>query len=200
MTDRDDPSTAEEQAALHLAGALPDADRDAFEARLAAGWPEGEAAIQAMSTAVRTLAAAIPPVEPPPRVRDALLAAVADPRAADRAAAAQLPGVTFRFAGDGGFVAGKSPGVWVRMLHVDRARRQFTCLLRLDPGASYPSHPHDGPEECLVLEGDVTIGGVRMRAGDYQRVESGTAHAEQRTESGALLYLTAPLTLLSDRH
>jgi anti-sigma factor ChrR (cupin superfamily) len=65
------------------------------------------------------------------------------------------------------------------------------------PGATYPAHPHSGPEECLVLEGDLTAFGVRMTAGDYQRVEPGTEHAEQRSETGALLYLTAPLSMLS---
>jgi quercetin dioxygenase-like cupin family protein len=188
-------STPDEMAALYLAGALPDAERDAFEARLDAGWPEGEEALRQLSDAVRELAAGAPPTDPPPAVRDALLAAVDDPRAADRAAAARLAGIVFRFAEDGGFVRGSAPGAWVRMLHLDRRRRQFTCLVRLEPGASYPAHAHDGPEECFVLEGDVSVGGVRMRAGDYQRVEPGTDHGEQRSEGGALLYITAPLSL-----
>jgi quercetin dioxygenase-like cupin family protein len=188
-------NTPDELAALYLAGALGDAERDAFEARLNAGWPEGEEALRQLSEAVRELAAEAPPVDPPPGVRGSLLAAVGDTRAADRTAAARLAGIVFRFAEDGEFVRGSAPGVWVRMLHLDRRRRQFSCLVRLEPGASYPAHAHDGPEECLVLEGDVIVDGVRMRAGDYQRVEPGTDHGEQRSEGGALLYITAPLSL-----
>ncbi|HVK15776.1 MAG TPA: cupin domain-containing protein [Fimbriiglobus sp.] len=190
-------NTPDEMAALYLAGALGDVERDAFEARLNAGWPEGEEAMRQLSEAVRELAAEAPPVDPPLGVREALLAAVDDTRAADRTAAARLADIVFRFVEDGEFVRGSAPGVWVRMLHLDRQRRQFSGLVRLEPGASYPAHAHDGPEECLVLEGDLTVGGVRMRAGDYQRVEPGTDHGEQRSEGGALLYITAPLSLIS---
>jgi quercetin dioxygenase-like cupin family protein len=145
---------------------------------------------------VAHLAAAVPPVAPPPGVRERLLASLpADPRQADRDAAGQLPGLSFAFGEDGPFKPTPYPGVWVRMLYVDRPRGQFTCLLRLDPGAAYPSHAHDGPEECVVLEGEITVGGVRMRKGDYQRAEPGSAHVEQRSETGALLYITAPLSL-----
>ncbi len=195
MTAPDDRPPADEWAALYLAGALPDDERESFEARLAAGWPEADAALRDLSDAVRALADD-PPATPPPRVRDALLAAVADPRAADRAAAAAAPGVVFRFAEDATFAPTGVPGVAIRMLHVDRRRRQFTCLLRLDPGASYPGHAHDGPEECVVLDGEVEVFGVRMRKGDYQRAEPGSAHADHRTETGALLYLTGPLSLI----
>jgi quercetin dioxygenase-like cupin family protein len=190
-------NTPDELAALYIAGALGDAERAAFEARLTAGWPEGEEALRQLTEAVRILAAEAPPVDPPPWIKASLLAAVGDTRAADRTAAARLAGIEFRFAEDGEFVRGSAPGVWVRMLHLDRRRRQFTCLVRLEPGASYPAHAHDGPEECLVLEGDVNVGGVRMRAGDYQRVEPGTDHGEQRSEGGALLYISAPFSVAS---
>ncbi len=76
---------------------------------------------------------------------------------------------------------------------------QLTCLKRLEPGAVYPSHPHDGPEECLVLDGEIIVGDVRMRKGDYQRAEPNSQHIEQRSETGALIYLSAPMSLLSFR-
>lgn len=68
--------------------------------------------------------------------------------------------------------------------------------MRLDPGAVYPAHEHDGPEECVVIAGELTVGGVRMRKGDYQRAEPGSEHVEQRSEAGALVFLTAPLSLM----
>jgi quercetin dioxygenase-like cupin family protein len=177
-----------ERAALFAAGALPPDEAGPSEAELLA--EAGE-----FGPAVAGLAGAIPPVEPPPEVKARLLARLGPPD--DPGAAAGPAGVSFRFAAAGGFAPSPFPGLWVRILHIDRPRRQFTAVLRLDPGASYPAHPHDGPEECLVLEGELLVGGVRMRAGDYQRAEPGSEHAEQRTATGALLFVTAPLSLLS---
>ena len=178
---RDDRS---DEAALFAAGAMSADEAAAFERRLAAGSVE-LAALAGFVPVVALLAGAIEPVAPPPQVKEKLLA--------------RLPpaGIHFRFAGDGAFTPTRHPGVSVKLLHVDRDRRQFTVLMKLDPGAVYPSHAHDGPEECVVLEGEILVGGVRMRKGDYQRAEPGSAHVEQRSETGALLFVTAPVSLLS---
>jgi anti-sigma factor ChrR (cupin superfamily) len=193
-----DHPSAEESAALYLAGAFPPGEALAFEARLAAGWPEAEAELKQLEAAVLALAADCPPIEPPAGAKDAILARLpTDPRAADRLAARGMTGSVFRFAEDGAgdFGPTPSPGVTIRLLNIDRERDQFSCLLRFAAGAVLHSHPHDGPEECIVLEGDLTVGQVRMKAGDYQRVEPGVDHIEQRSEGGALLYVTAPLAI-----
>lgn len=181
-----DSTVTDDLAALYLAGALPDDEARAFVDRLAAGWPAGEAALRDLTGAVRALTD-VEPAAPPTAIKGRLLAAL-DARS--------IPGVTFRFREDDGFVRSRFPGIALRMLHLDPSRRQFTCLMRLDPGAVYPGHAHDGPEECLILEGEILVGDVRLRAGDYQRAEPGSDHIVQRTETGALLYLTAPLSLL----
>jgi hypothetical protein len=197
-----DPTATAEAVALYAAGALPPADARAFEDRLAAGWPAAAAELARTDPAVMALAAGVPAVEPPPRVRAELLARLADvppdePSPADQARAADaLPGLLFRFADDEPFAATPYPGVAVRVLHLDRPGRRFTALLRLAPGARYPGHHHDGPEECLVLAGSLIVGGVRMRPGDYQRAAADSDHAEQWTDTGATLYLTAPVSLL----
>jgi quercetin dioxygenase-like cupin family protein len=136
---------------------------------------------------VGMLAAAIEPVAPPPSVKAALFA---------RLAAPPTDGPRFRFATDGAFAPTPFPGMTIRMLNLDPARKQFSAMIRLEPGAVYPSHAHDGPEECVVLEGELLVGGVRMKAGDYQRAEPGTAHADQWSDTGALLYVTGPASLL----
>ncbi len=84
-------------------------------------------------------------------------------------------------------------GISVRRLFVDRARESVTMLVRMKPGSSYPRHRHNGPEECFVLEGDLEVGGTRMRAGDYQRAEVGSLHAVQSTEDGCLLLIVSSL-------
>lgn len=119
------------------------------------------------------LLAGIPAVAPPARVRAALLARIAEPPPA---------GFTFAFAADAEFApVPHAPGVSARVLHVDEAAGRFTCILKMAPGARYPAHRHDGPEECVVLAGSIVVGGVRLRAGDYQRAAADTDHVEQWT-------------------
>jgi len=80
-------------------------------------------------------------------------------------------------------------GIEVRRLAVDRSGASLTMLIRMAAGTCYPAHEHAGPEECYVLEGDLVVGDLTMQAGDYQRMEAGTEHPDQRTEGGCLLML-----------
>lgn len=88
-------------------------------------------------------------------------------------------------------------GVAVRRLFVDRDRNQMTALVRMAPGTAWPKHVHDGPEECLVLEGDLHAGEHVFHTGDYQRMSPGTHHGVQATEGGCLLLIVSALT---DQH
>jgi hypothetical protein len=78
-------------------------------------------------------------------------------------------------------------GVRSKKLYSDGGGRSF--LLRLDPGAVLPTHAHDSDEECLVLEGEVQIAGLRMGPGDYQLACSGSSHAQIASPTGALLFI-----------
>ena len=44
---------------------------------------------------------------------------------------------------------------------------QQAVLLRMDPGAHYPSHVHPGGEDVYVIEGSVQLGADRLGPGDY---------------------------------
>jgi anti-sigma factor ChrR (cupin superfamily) len=82
-----------------------------------------------------------------------------------------------------------APGIDVKTLRYDSGSDLVSFLLRVQPGGTMPAHSHRAIEECLVLEGDFTMGGVTLRAGDFQLGHPGEEHPEASTRSGVLVYL-----------
>lgn len=76
----------------------------------------------------------------------------------------------------------ESPGVAIKELGDDPERGLRTRLLRMEPGASWASHRHEGAEELFVVRGDWRCLGTTLRPGDYHRAGSGTEH--EATVSG----------------
>jgi hypothetical protein len=135
--------------------------------------------------AVAECLADTPPVAPPVELKSRLLARLDPP-----------PGYTITRADDTTFRPTPEPGLEMRILSVDHAARRFSCLLKFAPGARLPAHPHASAEECVVLEGNLYMGGVHMTAGDFLRVEEGVDHVEQWSDTGALAFVSGPLELL----
>ncbi|WP_310388091.1 cupin domain-containing protein [Roseateles sp.] len=77
-------------------------------------------------------------------------------------------------------------GVDIKPLHVVGER--IAMLVRFQPGASVPAHPHGLGEECLMLEGDLFLGDVLLRAEEFQFAPAGTGHAGVLSDVGCLLY------------
>ena len=84
-------------------------------------------------------------------------------------------------------------GIHKKILFVDRDAGTVSFLLRFAPGAVLPSHPHSRTEECVMLEGDATVGDLRLVAGDYHAVSAGVPHPEIHSEAGALVYVRGEL-------
>ena len=103
------------------------------------------------------------------------------------AAAPETGATTIRSGEEGWF--GWGPGVEKKILHVDRAAGFESYLLRMAAGARLPAHDHGATEECLMLEGEIAIGDLRLAAGDYHVVAAGTGHPEIISETGAVAYL-----------
>lgn len=86
-------------------------------------------------------------------------------------------------------------GIWIKLkadvemklLHDDGVSRSI--LLRLQPGATLPAHDHPSNEECMVLEGEVWLGDIVARAGDYHLAPKGLPHGMLASHTGALLFL-----------
>ena len=77
-----------------------------------------------------------------------------------------------------------APGVEIKNLYVDDASRTRSFLLRLQPGASLPEHEHSSDEECVMLEGEASLGRIVLRAGDYHAASKGARHGVLSTETG----------------
>jgi quercetin dioxygenase-like cupin family protein len=84
-----------------------------------------------------------------------------------------------------------TPGVSVKGLRVDRATGGSTALVRFEAGTRFPAHDHPGGEEVFVVEGDLTIGGDRLGAGDYLYTPPNGKHAAS-SETGCVFLVTLP--------
>ena len=81
------------------------------------------------------------------------------------------------------------PGVEKKQLHIDPKDKAQSYLLRLAPGASLPSHNHKMTEECMVIEGEVSLAGQNLSAGDFQMLPVGSYHVEMFSADGAVVYV-----------
>jgi anti-sigma factor ChrR (cupin superfamily) len=78
-------------------------------------------------------------------------------------------------------------GLSIKVLH--EADGIMSYLLRLAPGAALPPHRHPVDEECVVLEGEVRIGDVRLGAGGFHLGRKDVLHDRLHSDGGAVIYL-----------
>ena len=81
-------------------------------------------------------------------------------------------------------------GIFVKVLRFDeQAQRAPTILLKFEAGARYPYHNHPAGEEVFVLEGEATIGGAKLSAGDYLYTPPNFKHSVSSENGGVLLFV-----------
>lgn len=80
-------------------------------------------------------------------------------------------------------------GLARKLLYRDPDTGTESYLFRMEPGASIEGHHHAHAEECLVLEGDLTIGDLRLSAGDYHVAARGSIHPVLRSQGGAVMFV-----------
>lgn len=163
-----------DQAISYSLGLLEPGEVTAFEAHLKeCGVCASE--VRAFGAVTVGLAQAIPEARPHPRVREEVLRRAGPERILVRA-------------GDGAWQT-PFPGVGVKQLFVDPVTRNVTWMVRMAPGAKYPSHRHAGNEHCYVLEGDLAFNDHTLHAGDYEVASASTGHSVTTTTSGCLLLI-----------
>lgn len=98
---------------------------------------------------------------------------------------AEVPGTYTKRAGDGRWHE-VSPGFHVRILGRNHELRRETIMLRLDPGTTYQGHDHGQDEEIYMIEGDLEIGPLTLRAGDYHIARAGRPHPHAISRNGCV--------------
>jgi hypothetical protein len=170
-------------ASLYALGLLEAEELDEFERHLAS-CARCEAEMRRSGNLAVSMIEALPPVAPPEglldRVRPVLPAGVA---ALPAGVAALCRGSEVRWQ--------PTPfeGVFIHRLYDDRARNQAADLIRMSPGAVYPSHHHIGLEHCYVVQGDLDFGDHVLFSGDYEAARPTTGHSPVTTRNGCLLFL-----------
>ncbi|GJM15772.1 MAG: hypothetical protein DHS20C13_10990 [Thermodesulfobacteriota bacterium] len=82
-------------------------------------------------------------------------------------------------------------GVKVKQLYEDPARKYSTVLVKMDPGSTFPDHVHAEAEECYIIEGELSMGGMTFGKGDYIRADAHSVHESISTVTGCFLLIQA---------
>ncbi len=179
----------EEQASLYVLGALDGGELAAFEREMA-GSPELAELVRSLGTSLGQLARAVPQVAPPARLKARVMQAIAEPsRKSPRSTPNAIPaGLAFALAADGsGWKALPIPGAFIKLLSFEPARGYAVLLGKLGPGVRYPAHVNAGPEDFLILSGDLHVSGQRLGPGDFHHADAGSLHEENYSEEGCTL-------------
>lgn len=176
------PDDVETLALADAIGALDADERRVLDARLAELSPQIRAEVSRLYELTFAMAAAAPSADPPPAVREQLMARI-------RSDAPATPPNYSIMADEGQWNDAPLPLIQAKVLAIDRERGLVTLLMRGKAGARYPAHHHTGPEQCYVLSGSVVIEGRVHRAGDYHFAEADSDHDELYTTEGAEVLL-----------
>lgn len=176
MTMQDAMEECRTTAALYSLGALPELEKNQFEQRLSGGCPFCTAQVQEYTSVADEIACNVPVAEPDPSIRTRLLDRIQLPTLESAAHS----GMKLVRSGDTPWRRLPSPGIEVRPLLGTK-----TLLVRMQPGAVYPSHEHRLAEQCYVLEGSIVDHtGTTACAGDFVCMPAGSSHDEIHTETG----------------
>lgn len=69
-----------------------------------------------------------------------------------------------------------------------------SMLIRLAPGGVAPDHDHPIPEDCMMIEGELFLGDILLRALDYQLAPTEAPHCSISSDTGALFFVHGTLS------
>lgn len=175
----------------YVMGELSAIEHMAFEEHLLEGCSRCASELERLRRAAAHLDLAAGDEAPPSSLRDRVLRAASSVRAGGVEFADRSEGQLQEMLSIAVVAADGTPwqptdvaGVDVRVLAQDVENRTISTLMRLAPGATYPSHLHRGREECFVLEGDLRFGDQVMGEGDHMVAVAGSVHTELTSREG----------------
>ena len=107
----------------------------------------------------------------------------------------ELPGTVTLRAGAGAWTE-VSPGLKIKIMNRIKASNRQTFMAWLRPGAEYVDHDHDQDEEIYMIEGDLIIGELVLKAGDFHIARQGLHHPVHRTKTGCLCLISQAISPL----
>lgn len=140
--------------------------------------PELDAQIDEHEAMMAPLAGVSGEIEPPPALRDRVLAAVL---AADR------------FQSEGKLLTPLAGGNWKNVfpgIDMKRLWARGPKLMRCAPGSIVPAHEHHRVEHLVVLSGDFVLDGRRFATGDHLNSPAGSCHGAGVTSTGCILLIS----------
>ena len=87
------------------------------------------------------------------------------------------------------------PGAYFKVLHDDGNGLDglLSYLIKLEPGVEMDGHAHPFDEECLMLEGDLTLGDITLNKGDFHYAAAGMMHGHLSTKKGCMAFIRGAL-------
>ena len=179
---RHETVTAEiqETAALYSAGVLEPELADEFRSHVKSGCQVCASELSAFESTAAELASMAGFRKPPANLEHRLM---------NRITSTDSPLRVLTRAEDGAWQPSGVPGVSLRQLFLDPNSGNVTMLVKLNPGAVYPSHRHHSLEHCYVLEGDLVFHDHTLNAGDYEVAMPSTAHSTVSSVHGCVLLI-----------
>lgn len=167
-----------DRASLYALGLLDQEESCTFERHLSS-CVTCAAEVRASGKLAVQLAQAIPAATPPSSLRKRVLGEAMLPRGVVALARGQQ------------LIWQETPfaGVSMARLYEDPSRGDVTSLVRMLPGAHYPSHHHASLEHCYVIEGDLIFEDHTLFAGDYSAGSPDEDHTAATTKNGCLLFI-----------
>lgn len=101
----------------------------------------------------------------------------------------ELPGTITKRQGSGEWIDA-GPGLKIKIMHEIPALRRQTFMAWLQPGCEYVDHDHDQDEEIWMIEGDLIIGDIVLKAGDFHVAKAGKHHPTHHTKTGCICLIT----------
>jgi quercetin dioxygenase-like cupin family protein len=140
---------------------------------------------------IELLATSLPPVPPPAettaRMRNDILQRI------HQESAATAEGFSIVRANDSEWIEAY-PGASYKPLQ-EHGDGLLSYLIRLEPGFRMQGHGHPFDEECLMIEGDLTLGDITLHAGDFHLARAGVMHGDISTREGCIAFIRGALPI-----